>query len=391
MGPKESNNPTLDSLINTHGLLRDLGLVSKDHEKNASIFLSVFENFNSLFKERAWVLNDYLTLECYKKAVDLALDGKLSQAENVLIKGVDEGLSVFIQHLSTAKEFEHRADALKNAKELHLQKNYGASVPLLLIAIDGISNDIANLGLFAQDSNIDVWDSICQYDDAFTYLQKNFLTKSRTITNSDEITVPFRNGILHGRDLNYANIAVSSKCWNTLYVLRTWYRDKKDESSKKAKLNSKKNLSNENKNFISYLQKFEQRESDPLFINDSGVYEVAKTFLESWQKKQWGKIVPLLQHFIGKHSGKASGEVKQTYDKFKLLEFRYENACLDTPCSVVIDSFLTIEYEGEKEEHQINLRVSYTSEDFLPLPINHSDGRWYILQNSLTKILFGRS
>lgn len=65
-----------------------------------------------------------------------------------------------MQHLSTAKEFEKRSDILSNAKELQLQKNYGAVVPLLLIAIDGISNDISNLGLFAQESNIGVWDSI---------------------------------------------------------------------------------------------------------------------------------------------------------------------------------------------------------------------------------------
>lgn len=65
-----------------------------------------------------------------------------------------------MQHLSTAKEFEKRSDTLSNAKELQLQKNYGAVVPILLIAIDGISNDISNLGLFAQESNIGVRDSI---------------------------------------------------------------------------------------------------------------------------------------------------------------------------------------------------------------------------------------
>lgn len=390
MNSNESNNPTLNGLIDTYSLLKTLGALSKDVEQYDS-FLLVVENFNKLFKDRAWVLNDFLAMECYEKAVSLGLKNKLDEAEDSLIRGVNEGLSLFFHCLCSAKEFKQRSELLENAKELHLAKNYGASVPLLLIAIDGISNDISNLGLFAQESDINVWDSICQYDNAFTYLQKNFLTKSRTKTNLEEIYDPFRNGILHGRDLNYANVHVSSKCWNTLFVLRTWYRDKKDEDFKKAKLESQKDLSRENQVTISYLQQFDKRKDDFAFIKESGAYKVANTFLESWRGKQWGKISPYMYHLAGKHHGKAAKEVKETYDDFELLEFRCGDVTCDTPSSVLIDTHLTILYRDKKEDYQINLRVCYISDELLPLVINHPEGRWCIMQNCLSKILFGRN
>lgn len=385
----ESNNPSVDRLATMYDTLKSLGILPTELERDASV-LSVIKSFNSLFKDQAWVLNNYLPLACCEEAVMLALSEKFSQAEDVLIEGVDEGLSLFMQHLSSAKEFEKRLDILSNAKELQLQKNYGAVVPLLLIAIDGISNDISNLGLFAQESNIGVWDSICQYDDAFTYLQKNFLTKSRTKTNFDEIFVPFRNGILHGRDVNYANASVSAKCWNILFVLRTWYRDKKDESYKRRKLDAEQHISKENEELTNYLQKFDKRENDLLFIERTGASEVANTFFESWQQKQWGKIVPHMYHLVGKHRGKSAKEVKETFDNFELLEFKCLGGRCDTPSSVVFDVYVTISVGAEREEHQIKLWLNYSSDDLLPLPINHPDGSWGILQNSLSKILFGR-
>ncbi|TOP27018.1 hypothetical protein [Vibrio parahaemolyticus] len=385
----ESNNPTVDRLAAMYDALESLGVLSADLEREASV-LSVIKNFNSRFKDQAWVLNDYLPLAHCEEAVMLAEGGNLSEAETVLIKGVNDGLSLFMQHLLTAKEFKQREVILNNAKELQLQKNYGAVVPLLLMAIDGISNDIINLGLFAQDSDIGVWDSICQYDDAFTYLQKNFLTKSRTKTNFDEIFVPFRNGILHGRDVNYANASVSAKCWNILYVLRTWYRDKKDEPYKRHKLDAELNISTENEKLKLYLEQFDKRENDLLVIERSGASEVANVFLESWQKKQWGKIVPHMYHLVGKHRGKSASEVKDTYANFELFDYRCIGGYCDTPSSVVLDVYLTISFVGQREEHLVKLRLNYSSDDLLPLPMNHPDGNWGIVQNSLSSILFGR-
>lgn len=45
----------------------------------------------------------------------------------------------------------------------------------------------------------------------------------------------YRNGILHGRDLNYDNIFVSSKCIVLLFAIHDWMTNKKSEYSRKER------------------------------------------------------------------------------------------------------------------------------------------------------------
>ena len=42
--------------------------------------------------------------------------------------------------------------------------------------------------------------------------------KMRQKTVTDEITIPFRHGIVHGMDLGYDNRMVAAKCWAALFA-----------------------------------------------------------------------------------------------------------------------------------------------------------------------------
>lgn len=103
-----------------------------------------------------------------------------------------------------------------------------------------------------------------------------------------------------------------------------------------------------------------------------------------------GENCPLMYHLVGKHQGKSASEVKETYVNFELIDYRSIGGHCDTPSSVVLDVYLTISFGGQREEHLVKLRLNYSSDDLLPLPINHPDGSWGIVQNSLSSILFGR-
>jgi hypothetical protein len=46
--------------------------------------------------------------------------------------------------------------------------------------------------------------------------------KGRYKTTSDQITIPYRNGILHGMDLGYDNKMVAAKAWAALFSVRDW-------------------------------------------------------------------------------------------------------------------------------------------------------------------------
>jgi hypothetical protein len=52
--------------------------------------------------------------------------------------------------------------------------------------------------------------------------------------------MPYRNGILHGRDLNYGNEYVSCKCVALLFAVAEWMAMKNSED--KRKKNIKKSM-----------------------------------------------------------------------------------------------------------------------------------------------------
>ena len=60
-------------------------------------------------------------------------------------------------------------------------------------------------------------------------------------TNYEEIKFPYRNGILHGRDLNFANKYVSCKSLVLLLALDNWILDKESEKIRKEKYEKKSN------------------------------------------------------------------------------------------------------------------------------------------------------
>jgi len=88
-----------------------------------------------------------------------------------------------------------------------------------------VASDISgNYSFFADNSDPTSWDSIAGHSTGLTKLKAIF-NQSRRKTRIEEIHTPYRNGILHGRDLNYNNIYVAAKCWGCLAAVLDWGRD----------------------------------------------------------------------------------------------------------------------------------------------------------------------
>src|SRR5690606_12479395 len=51
---------------------------------------------------------------------------------------------------------------------------------------------------------------------------KDIFTVGRNKTSKEKISIPYRNGILHGRDLGYANKKVAAKAWAAMFAIRDW-------------------------------------------------------------------------------------------------------------------------------------------------------------------------
>ncbi len=127
-----------------------------------------------------------------------------------------------VLRLQGNQEFRRRIRLIELAKEDYLAKRYHACIPLLLSLLDGIVNDISkHVGFFADSANMTVWDSMAAHETGLQVVASLF-TKSRNKTSEEALTIPYRHGILHGRELAFDNKLVAAKVWAALFATRDW-------------------------------------------------------------------------------------------------------------------------------------------------------------------------
>ncbi len=104
-----------------------------------------------------------------------------------------------------------RIPLLRLAAEDYFAERYHACVPVILAQLDGLVNELsprvnnhARRGFFAEGSNLEAWDSISAHSNGLARLVQ-VLREDRRKTTREAVSIPFRNGILHGCDLGYSN------------------------------------------------------------------------------------------------------------------------------------------------------------------------------------------
>src|SRR5690606_564137 len=119
--------------------------------------------------------------------------------------------------------FEPRMDLARKAQRDYEEGRYYACVPILLLLFDGFADDVGqeNRGFFSQGVEMRDWDSITAHSRGLDVLSKLSSAK-RAKTRTTPLTIPYRNGILHGHDLGFDNKIVAAKCWAALFAMRDW-------------------------------------------------------------------------------------------------------------------------------------------------------------------------
>jgi hypothetical protein len=192
--------------------------------------------FNRAFVERGWISHESLSLPSMKKALQIHKESGTDAAEKYLLEHYDDKiLKAGITGLWGTEPFRARLHLIKLAYQDFTCGRYHGCIPLLLMMIDGVVADSGNNhGFFSEKSEVTSWDSIAGHTSGLNAL-KLIYYKSRSRTNKNKITLPYRNGILHGRDLNYNNREVATKCWVLLFIIRDVLAAQRDESNRKKK------------------------------------------------------------------------------------------------------------------------------------------------------------
>jgi hypothetical protein len=267
-----------------------------------------------------------------------------------------------------------RSDLAKRALEDHLAGRYHASIPLVLILMDGFVNDIEPTGFFAENTDLTAWDSIAGHNTSLTALT-NLFRKKRKKTTAKEITVPYRNGIIHGRDLGYANKMVSTKVWNALYVVADWAA--KVQAGAKLKPSIKPE---EKTSLFDSLRKYDEvqkmkkalsewRPREIIIGKDVLSYGTAKDyqegtperalveFLEVWKQKNYGEMAKRLKDISGDTVSKRAGYVRSDYEMTHVQDFEIKGV-MDI-AAAVSEITIVIEYErdGIIDSKEISARM----------------------------------
>ena len=209
----------------------------KEIEAQLSGLESTIDLFNEHFTDLGWCAYDSMSLPLMREAINAFESGGSNAGEEVLLKYYCNAVKDIMHVLKNkAAPFAQRYSLIQHAFDDHFAERYYASVPLFLIIIDGSVNDYTkSKGFFAEGTDLTAWDCLVGCSDGLTKI-KTLYNKGRNKTNFEEIHIPFRNGILHGRDLNYGNQYVSCKCVALMFALADWMNMKDSEEKRKESL-----------------------------------------------------------------------------------------------------------------------------------------------------------
>ncbi|MEK4424648.1 hypothetical protein [Solibacillus sp. FSL K6-1523] len=234
----------MKELLGNKTLLTSMGItplqksqLSNQVKKIEMEFTSLFtlpDNFNETFKNTGWIASEFLSVEIIKKSIEIAND-----------KGIDVGEEFLASYYTNREKVKHlcirakrnlgdRSSLFELATDDHFSGRYYSCIPLFLMIIDGFVNEEEATGFFAESTNLIAWDSVVGHETGLNEVSK-LMSKTRRKTNVEEIKIPYRNGILHGRDLNYANSFVSSKLLAVIFSLMDWVKAKKKMKSGESK------------------------------------------------------------------------------------------------------------------------------------------------------------
>lgn len=371
----------------------------------------VLDEFNKCFQKKGWIAFGLMNLEIMKKAVDIANEENVDLAEKYLVEELSKDLEFHIQFLVPyPEELSIRKDLINLAYEDYKSERYYSCVMLLFSIIDGFvadSKDIASgKGFYAASDEIYSWDGIASHKSGLNEIQK-LIYSNRGKTNPNEITIPYRNGIMHGRDLNFNNKCIATKLWFTLFALKEGILDIKNKGrnppEKKEKTNLKdviqkfKDDSELLKNFKDDAAKWENRHlkidtdfKDSQDLNDfeEGNPEYALVqFFNYWLNKNFGYMAKMEYRFtfgqlnINKEAGKIKGIFNdKILDSFKIMEINDESMLISN-----ITTEITIMKDSEKINETLKFRLVY-EDDKDGFPVRSlNKGKWKIANFSNIK------
>ncbi|UHG92951.1 hypothetical protein [Spirosoma oryzicola] len=376
---------------------------------------TISDRFNRVFTDKGWVSHESLSVPVMEKALRLHKEKGITQAEKYLIDYYNEDtIRIGITRLWGTEPFRDRLHIIKLAYADFICGRYHSCVPLLLMMIDGVVADSGNnLGFFSDKSEVVSWDSIAGHDSGLQAL-KTIYYKSRGTTNKNRISLPYRNGILHGRDLGFANQEVATKCWVLLFVVRDVLAAQKDQETRKEiyskevtkTLDDIQNDMDKITADLSEVINMDVFKRAPVVVGvdcpDSGSADnyversperALVEFIELWKKKNYGGMALSIYKSDYYTKGQMAGRINKTFKEKDLISFKIISINDVSSCTVDIETIVNVSHKlNQPNEYTVKFRLLYCNKESTELIVNtKKEGQWKIVEDFYIIKMIGTS
>ena len=355
------------------------------------------DQFNNLFGDLGWILSENsLDLEVAKQAVFIAESQGIDAAEQLLVDHFSpEWVEKRISLLKFIQGFTPRFDLAMKALEDYKAGRYYASVLVVLSLIDGWVNDLnivdhQRKGFFNSETKLIAYNSMTAHSRGLVKLKEVFGI-SRKKTQTEEISIPYRNGIMHGMDLGYDNRIVAAKCWAALFAVRDWAikaarneLDPPDEEALEDKsllesIRDYQKVRAETESFKKWKPRDRVIGRDiPTFASSQDYEENSPErkmieFCELWQEKNYGYLAA---RAFSPFMCKKPGEVRKQFSSMELLEYRLTGIHDILPTIEDIDVWLKLIRNNHEVELEYTFRLICTDSNNEIVYLPREDTVW---------------
>lgn len=349
MGKKIADNPTAAEMLqvaNAARMFTALGITSHGPlGKAASALAEVVENadvltlpdrFNEAFRGVGWVTCGSMPTATMEAAIQAQLSGRTVEAEDILAAIFDEPtLRYLIMRSRRFHRAAERMEQLEEAKTLFLEGRYLAATPLILMAADGLAYDVGGFSVFSDHADLTAFDSIVGHATGLPALIQ-LIRASRPKTTGEPITIPYRHGIMHGRDAGYGNKIASAKAWHLFQALVDWAGEKEGEAARLVERQRKESLSLDDV-ITDAVARAAQREAERKEIDawtprdldhlpgvpqaEGSPEEALYDYLCGWRDGNFMRMGKRCINFVGYSDGKLTYEAKRDAKGLHLTDF----------------------------------------------------------------------
>lgn len=378
-------------------------------KKEMNDLIITTEEYNNNFSNYGWIAYSLINVEFMKNANNIFKENGIEKAEDFIsdyYKDNIENTKRFIQY--STKEFRKRANIIDEAFEAYESEKYYSAITLFLTIADGVINDFTkNKGFFTEGVDLDCWDCLVECDKGLKKLKEIYnLPRKKTV--EDIVTMPYRNGILHGRDLNFGNKYVAGKCNVLLLAISEWIKSKNTEESRKDKYKKEANPPKLSES----IKKLQEIEDNRRIINrwtskdivigkdipitgvkeDYEQYDFIYNFVETleiWKLKNYGELskrFEILFNYETRDSFKPK-RCRELFEKNILLEFELTKITDQAICMKIIELNVKIQKESKVVNGKMKIGMVYEGKgDILAIP-EKNNGEWKIYPQDV-KVLY---